>query len=50
MEETISLQELGKTLRKRMSLIAILTILAITSAQVLVTFYNTDLSNIHPNS
>lgn len=35
MEETISLQELGKTLRKRMSLIAILTILAITISGVI---------------
>lgn len=35
MEETISLQELGKTLRKRMSLIAMLTILAITISGVI---------------
>ena len=35
MEETISLQELGKTLRKRMSLIAILTIIAITISGVI---------------
>lgn len=35
MEETISLQELGRTLRKRMSLIAILTILAITISGVI---------------
>jgi len=35
MDETISLQELGKTLRKRMSLIAILTILAITISGVI---------------
>lgn len=35
MEETISLQELAKTLRKRISLIAILTILAITISGVI---------------
>lgn len=35
MEETISLQELGRTLQKRMSLIAILTILAITISGVI---------------
>jgi capsular polysaccharide biosynthesis protein len=35
MEETISLQELGRTLRKRMSLIAILAILAITISGVI---------------
>ena len=35
MEETISLQELGRTLRKRMSLIAILTLLAITISGVI---------------
>jgi len=35
MEETISLQELGRTIRKRMSLIAILTILAITISGVI---------------
>jgi len=35
MEETISLQELGRTLRKRMGLIAILTILAITISGVI---------------
>jgi len=35
MEETISLQELGRTLRKRMSLIAILTMLAITVSGII---------------
>ena len=35
MEETISLQELGRTLRKRMGLIAIFTILAITISGVI---------------
>lgn len=35
MEETISLQEVGRTIRKRMSLIAILTILAITISGVI---------------